>query len=121
MLLTLTNRHMAKVNRTNFVNQRYANLGVVVITFDDNSTETRNITALGTTTFDSGSPRNPTKVNVLGDEYLVSNMPSPVEYPNGWTGHLSQTIVIDPTPEYHHYYDMKMDEQALNYDSTGVA
>lgn len=67
---------------TIFGNLKVKELGPVTISFDDGFEKTITIDKLGTTVFEGLGDRRPVRVNVLGAEYRMSELPTSLEAPN---------------------------------------
>lgn len=86
---------------TNFYNQYYANLGNVTVFFSDSTYVTHNISSLGTTNFNNSDPsKTPVSVNALGVNFLLSDMPTPVTYPDSFVGQISYGVLNNRLPAY---------------------
>jgi hypothetical protein len=106
-------------NTTKLFNLKYANIGEVMITFDDKTTVTKNINQIDTnddsdpsngTYFDQGSTRSPVSIDVFGDTWNIADMPVNITYPDGsTTGSMSKTETIDDVM-YIKGYEIWLDE-----------
>ncbi len=68
---------------TIFGNLKVAKLGPVTVSFNDGSTRTIDIGKLGATVFEGSGNRRPARVNVLGAEYSMNELPATLVAPNG--------------------------------------
>jgi len=98
-------------NDTKLMNLKYANIGDVKITFDDNTQVTQNIDSIisGDSSdssvglyFDQNSSRNPVTVEALDGKWNISDLPVNINYPDGENGAISVGGPGD-NAFYHHW------------------
>lgn len=105
-------------NYTKVFNQVYANLGSVRINFNDDTKVTHTINQIDSgdshasnvgTYFDDGSNRVPVSIELFGNTYPISGMPSSIPYPDDTSGHV-QLVMYDAT--YINGYELWLDTVA---------
>lgn len=69
-----------------FGNLKHENVGTVSIAFDDGTIESREITSLGHTVFDTNRRRKPTTITLLEKTIDIGTLPQEISFPNGETG-----------------------------------